>query len=85
MIKKRIVLKTHEDLKREGMELLASIDEHDTTSIPLPILFEVSIKLYSLVKNFPEFAKNSKLDELVELTFQRYRSILRVGGNKTID
>lgn len=75
-------MKTREDLERERMELLASIDEHDTTTIPLPILFEASIKLYSLVKNFSEFAQNSKLDELVELTFQRYRSIIRVGENK---
>jgi len=78
MIKKRIVLKTREDIEREGIELFSSIEENDATTIPLPILFEVSIKLYGLMKSFPQLLQNSKFDELVEFTFQRYRPILRV-------
>jgi hypothetical protein len=77
-IKKRILLKTRDDIEREGMKLISSIDSNDATNLPLPILFETSIKLYNLIKNYPEFSKQSRFDELVELTFQRYRSILKV-------
>jgi hypothetical protein len=58
--------------------IIASTDTADVTQAPLPNLFEVSIKLYTLVKNYPEFFAQSRLDELVELIFQRYRSILKV-------
>jgi hypothetical protein len=78
MIKKKILLKTSDDIERERVKIFSSIDETDTTTIPLPILFEISIKLYNLIKNYPEFYQHSRLDELVELNFQRYRSILKV-------
>ncbi len=78
MIKKKILLKTSDDIERERVKIISSIDETDTTTIPLPILFEISIKLYNLIKNYPEFYQHSRLDELVELNFQRYRSILKV-------
>lgn len=65
------------------MKIIASIDESDPNNIPLPILFEIAIKLYTLIKNYPEFHKNSRFDELVELTFQRYRPILKVIKQKT--
>ena len=78
MIKKKVLLKTREDIEREGVKLLSSIDVNDATDIPQPILFEISIKLYTLIKNYPDFYQHSRLDELVELTFQRYRSILKV-------
>ncbi len=78
MIKKKVLLKTRDDIEREGMRIVASIDENDTTNIPLPVLFEISIKVYNLIKNYPDFYQNSRLDELVELIFQRYRSILKV-------
>lgn len=78
MTKKRVLLKTRDDIEREGIKIISSIDENDSNNIPLPILFEISIKLYNLIKNYPEFYQHSHLDELVELTFQRYRSILRV-------
>jgi len=78
MIKKKVLLKTRDDIEREGIKIVSSIDENDSNSISLPVLFEISIKLYSLIKNYPEFYQHSRLDELVELTFQRYRSILRV-------
>ncbi len=71
-------LKTSDDIEREGMKIVSSIDETDTNNISLPILFEISIKLYNLIKNYPNFYQNSRSDELVELTFQRYRSILKV-------
>jgi hypothetical protein len=73
-----MLLKTRDDIEREGMKIVSSIDETDTTNISLPILFEISIKLYNLIKNYPIFYQNSRSDELVELTFQRYRSILKV-------
>ncbi len=82
MIKKKILLKTRDDIEREGIKIVSSIDENNSNSIPLPVLFEISIKLYSLIKNYPEFYQHSRLDELVELTFQRYRSILRVKQKK---
>jgi hypothetical protein len=76
MIKKRVLLKSREDIERERMKIMSSTD--DTTNITLPALFEIAIKLYNLVKNYPDFYQHSRLDELVELTFQRYRSILKV-------
>ncbi len=76
MIKKRVLLKTREDIERERMKIMSSTD--DTTNISLPALFEIAIKLYNLIKNYPDFYQHSRLDELVELTFQRYRSILKV-------
>lgn len=81
MIKKRVLLKTRDDIEREGMKIISSIDQND---IPLPILFEISIKLYTLIKNYPEYSKHSRLDELVELTFQRYRPILKVGNKRIL-
>jgi len=78
MIKKKVLLKTRDDIEREGIKIISSIDDNDSNSISLPVLFEISIKLYNLIKNYPEFYQHSRLDELVELTFQRYRSILRV-------
>jgi hypothetical protein len=78
MIKKKVLLKTRDDIEREGIKIISSIDDNDSNGISLPVLFEISIKLYNLIKNYPEFYQHSRLDELVELTFQRYRSILRV-------
>ncbi|UJR09056.1 hypothetical protein I4U23_013304 [Adineta vaga] len=80
-IKKKIVNKTRDDIEREGLQILSSIDETDPTNISLPILFETSIKLYNLMKNYSEFYQNSRLDELVELTFQRYRPILKFSNH----
>ncbi|CAF1186868.1 unnamed protein product [Rotaria sordida] len=80
-IKKKVLLKTRDDIEHEGIKIISSIDESDTTNIPLPILFEISIKLYNLIKNYPTFYQHSRLDELVELTFQRYRSILRYSSH----
>jgi hypothetical protein len=76
MIKKRVLLKTREDIERERVKMMSSID--DTNNVSLPVLFEIAIKLYNLIKNYPDFYQHSRLDELVELTFQRYRSILKV-------
>jgi hypothetical protein len=76
MIKKRVLLKTREDIERERVKMMSSID--DTNNVSLPVLFEIAIKLYNLIKNYPDFYQHSRLDELVELTFQRYRSILNV-------
>ncbi|CAF1362617.1 unnamed protein product [Rotaria sp. Silwood1] len=80
-IKKKVLLKTRDDIEREGIKIISSIDENDTNNISLPILFEISIKLYNLIKNYPEFYQHSHLDELVELTFQRYRSILKYSSH----
>jgi len=76
MIKKRVLLKTREDIERERVKIMSSID--DTNNVSLPVLFEIAIKLYNLIKNYPDFYQHSRLEELVELTFQRYRSILKV-------
>ena len=77
-IKKKVQLRTQEDIEREGMAIIAAIDEQDPTNVALPVLFELSIKVYNLVKAYPEFSPSSRLDELVEFTFQRYRLILKV-------
>ena len=58
------------------------MDENDANNIPVPLLFEVSIQLYNLIKNYPDFYQHSRMDELVELTFQRYRPILKVKDEK---
>lgn len=71
-------MKTREDIEREGLQIIASIDESDPTNVPLPLLFEVSLKLYSLIKNFSEYQQSSRFEELAELAFQRYRPILKV-------
>ncbi|CAF5174380.1 unnamed protein product, partial [Rotaria sp. Silwood1] len=76
-----VLLKTRDDIEREGIKIISSIDENDSNNISLPILFEISIKLYNLIKNYPEFYQHSHLDELVELTFQRYRSILKYSSH----
>ncbi|CAF4481907.1 unnamed protein product [Rotaria socialis] len=80
-IKKKALLKTREEIEREGLKIISSIDGNDTTNVPLPLLFEVSIKLYTLIKNYPDFSQSSRFDELVELTFQRYRSILKFSNH----
>ncbi|CAF4218079.1 unnamed protein product, partial [Rotaria sp. Silwood2] len=80
-IKKKVLLKTRDDIEREGIKIISSIDENDTTNVSLPILFEISIKLYNLIKNYPEFYQHSRLDELVELTFQRYRAVLKYSSH----
>ena len=71
-------MKTNNDIERERIKLNSLIDESDTNNIPLPVLFEISIRLYNLIKNYPEFNQYSRFNELVELTFQRYRTILKV-------
>ena len=77
-IKKKVQLRTQEDIEREGMTIIAAIDDQDPTNVALPVLFELSVKIYNLVKTYPEFSPSSRLDELVEFTFQRYRLILKV-------
>lgn len=81
IIKKKVLLKTREDIEREGVTIMSSVEDNDPNSIPLPALFEIAIKFYTLIKNYPDFAQNTRLDELVESTFQRYRSILKVKGH----
>ncbi|CAF3731179.1 unnamed protein product [Adineta steineri] len=80
-IKKKVLLKTRDDIEREGMKIISEIDDKDTTNVSLPILFEISIKLYNLIKNYPNLYQNSRIDELVELTFQRYRPILKFSNH----
>lgn len=78
IIKKKVLLRTRDDIERERVIIMSSVEDNDPNSVPLPALFEIAIKFYTLVKNYPDFAQNTRLDELVELTFQRYRSILKV-------
>jgi len=80
-LRKKVTGKTREDIEREGLNLLSTIDLTDTSIIPLPFFFELSIRFYNLLKNFPEFFVSSRLNELVELTFQRYRSILKFSNH----
>ncbi|CAF1385791.1 unnamed protein product [Adineta steineri] len=63
------------------MKIISEIDDKDTTNVSLPILFEISIKLYNLIKNYPNLYQNSRIDELVELAFQRYRPILKFSNH----
>jgi hypothetical protein len=58
---------------------MISAADYDGTS--LPILFELAIRLYSLIKNHADFFIHSRLDELVEFVFQRYRSILKYSSH----
>lgn len=78
IIKKKVLLRTRDDIERERVLIMSSIEDNDPNNIPLPSLFEVAIKFYTLIKNYPEFSQNTRVDELVELTFQRYRTILKV-------
>ncbi|CAF1284573.1 unnamed protein product [Adineta ricciae] len=80
-VKKKVTSKTRDDIEREGLKILASMDESDPNSVSIPILFETSIHLYNLIRNYPEFYHNSRLDELVESTFQRYRPILKFSSH----
>ncbi|CAF0807573.1 unnamed protein product [Adineta ricciae] len=80
-VKKKVTSKTRDDIEREGLKILASMDESDPNSVSIPILFETSIHLYNLIRNYPEFYHNSRLDELVESTFLRYRSILKFSSH----
>lgn len=81
----QVVGKTREDLEREALTLLTTFDLNDTSNIPLPFLFDIAIRLYNLVKTSPEFFVHSRLNELVELTFQRYRAILKVRSSRFFD
>lgn len=78
IIKKKVLLRTRDDIERERVLIMSSIEDNDPNNIQLPSLFEIAIKFYTLMKNYPAYCQNTRLDELVELTFQRYRSILKV-------